>query len=230
MSIGRPTKVISQPIEVESPEKVNNSSIGVGGSDVDASPVSTSPGSNADCAMPSPVLGGREARWLEWAAAGPTGTVDGRTSEDFRRLQAVQNAGLLTGEVGLVSARVDSAFRATQGKLVGSAMFGAEEIGVETAEIALFLSETQYMKDFLNSIDVDDSSKVTYFSRLEEVLQSKVTCVRDDYFFATSESHPAIGHVSEVENPPLRFSDTKHLKLKELWHGATKTEFNGLVD
>ena len=33
------------------------------------------------------------------------------------------------------------------GELVGSVMFGAEEIGVETAEIAL-LSETQYMEGF----------------------------------------------------------------------------------
>ena len=104
-----------------------------------------------------------------------------------------------------------------------------EEIGVETSEVAI-LSETQYMKDFLNSIDVDCSLKSTYFSCLEEVLQSEVACVRDDYVFATSESYPAIGHVSEVENPPLRFSDIKHLKLKELWHNATMTEFNGLVD
>ena len=126
LSIGRPTKANFQPIEVESPERAYNSSIGVGGSDVDVSPVSTSPGSNADGAMPSPVLGGREARRLEWTAAGPTGTVDGRTRGDFRRLQAVQNAGLLAGEVGLVSAREDSAFRATQGELVGSVMFGAE--------------------------------------------------------------------------------------------------------
>ena len=57
-SIGRPTKVNSQPIEVESPERVNISSIGVGGSAVNASPVSTSPDSNADGTMPSSVLGG----------------------------------------------------------------------------------------------------------------------------------------------------------------------------
>ena len=158
LSIGRPTQTNFQPIEVESPERANNSSIGFGGSDVDASPVATSPGSNADGAMPSPVLGGREARRLEWTAAGPTGTVDARTYGDFNRLQAVQNAGLFAGEVGLVSAREDSAFRATQGELVGSVMLGAEETGVETAEIAV-LSETQYMKGFLNSIDVDGSSK-----------------------------------------------------------------------
>ena len=166
LSIGRPTKANSQPIEVESPERVNNSSIGVGGSDVDASPVSTSPGSNADGAMPSTVLGGREARQLEWTAADPTATVNGRTRGDFRRLQAVQSAGLLAGEVVLVSAREDSVFRTTQGELVGNVMFGAEETGAKTAEIE-FISETQYMKDFLNLIDVNGSSKGTYFSCLE---------------------------------------------------------------
>ena len=87
---------------------------------------------------------------------GPTGTVEGRTRGDFRRLQAVHSAGLLAGEVGLVSVREDSASRATQRELVGNAMFSAEEIGIKTARIA-FVSETQYMKDFLNSMDVDGS-------------------------------------------------------------------------
>ena len=157
LSIGRPTQTNSQPIEVEIPERVNNSSIGVGVSDVNATPVSTSPESNADGLMPSPVLGGWEARRLEWIAAGPTGTVEGRTRGDFRRLQAVHSAGLLAGEVGLVSVREDSASRPTQRGLVGNAMFSAEEIGVKTARIA-FVSETQYMKDFLNSMDVYGSS------------------------------------------------------------------------
>ena len=169
-SIGRPTKANSQPIEIESPERVNNSSIRVGRSDVNASPVSTSPGSNA--AVPSPVLGGREARRLEWTAAGPTSEIEGRTRGDVCRLHAVHSAGLLAGEVGPVSAREDSTFRATQGELVGSVMFNAEEVGVEMAEIA-FLSETQYMKDFLDSTDVDGSSEGTYFSCLEGILQSE---------------------------------------------------------
>ena len=121
------------------------------------------------------MLGEREARRLEWIAAGPIGTVEGRTRGDVCRQQAVHSAGLLAGEVGLVSAREDSAFRAAQGELVGSSMFGAEEIGVETTEIA-FLSETQYM-GFLNSLDVDGSSEVTYINCLEEVLQSESTCV-----------------------------------------------------
>ena len=39
---------------------------------------------------------------------------------------------------------------------LASVMFGAEEVDAETAEI-VFLSETQYMKDLLNSMDVDGS-------------------------------------------------------------------------
>ena len=93
---------------------------------------------------------------------------------------------------------------------MGSVMFGAEEIGVGTAEIAFF-SETEYMKDFLNSMDVDISSEGRQFSCLEEALQSEFTRVRDDYTSATSESYTAIGHVSEVENPLLRFRPVQRL-------------------
>ena len=110
LSIGGLTKANSKPIEVESPERVNSSSIGVGGSDVNASPVLSSLGSNTDGVMSLPVLGEREARRLEWTAAGLTGTVEGRTREDVRRLQVVHSAGLLAGEDGLVPAREDSIF------------------------------------------------------------------------------------------------------------------------
>ena len=118
LSIVRPAKASSQSIVVKSPERVYNSRTGVGGSDVNTSPVSTSPGSNADGAVPSPVMGGREVRRLEWTAAGSTGTVEGRTRGDCCRLETVHSAGLLAGEVGLTFAREDSAFRASQGKFV----------------------------------------------------------------------------------------------------------------
>ena len=124
LGIGRPTKTNSQPIEVERPERINNSSIGVGLSDINATPVATSPESNADGAMLSPVLGGWEACRLEWTKAGPTDMVEGRTRGDFRRLQAVHSAELLAGEVGLVYVREDSAFLAAQRELVGSVVFG----------------------------------------------------------------------------------------------------------
>ena len=76
---------------------VNNPSIGGGGPDVSVSPVPTSQGSDVDGAMTFPVPGGREARWLEWTGAGPTGTVEGRTHGDVCRLHAVHNADLSCG-------------------------------------------------------------------------------------------------------------------------------------
>ena len=53
--------------------------------------------------------------------------------------------------------REESASRATQRELEGNAMFSTEKNGVKTARIA-FVSEMQYMKDFLSSMDVDGSS------------------------------------------------------------------------
>ena len=61
-------------------------------------------------------------------------------------------------------------------------------------------------------------------------MECEFTRVLGDYVFATSEPYPAIGHVSEVENLPLRFSGIKHLKLKIVWLDVTKTEFIGIVD
>ena len=130
------------------------------------------------------MLGGREACQFEWTAPGPTGTVEGRTRGDVRRLQAVHSPSLLAGKASLVHAREDSVLRAAQGKsggtLASSIMFGAEEIGLETDEIE-FLSETQYMKDIFNSMDVEGSPEGTYFRGLEEVFKSEFTCVRNGY-------------------------------------------------
>ena len=217
LSIGGTTKAYSEPIGIESPERVKYLSIGGGRSNVKASPVPTSPGSNTDGAMPLPVLGGTEARRLEWTAVGPSCPVEGRTRGDVRRLHAIHSAGLLVEEIGLVPARKNFVFRAAQGELVSTlanVAFDAEKNGVEIAEI-VFISETQYMKNFLNSMDVDGSSEGTYFSCLEEVLQSEFMCVRDYYAFAMSESRPTIRHVSEVENLPLCFSDIKHFGVKD---------------
>ena len=36
--------------------------------------------------------------------------------------------------------------------------------------------------------------------------------------------------ISEVEEPPLRVTDVKHKARKDLWEGAMKAEFKGLVD
>jgi len=61
--------------------------------------------------------------------------------------------------------------------------------------------------------------------------------VRDDVAFAMSQElglaaveNIAIGHISEVEEPPLRVSDVKHTTRKDLWGGTMTTEFKGFVD
>ena len=83
--------------------------------------------------------------------------------------------------------------RSAKGDFVGTlagVKFDAEEIGVRTTE-KVSTSETQYIMDFLNSMDVDGSSEGTYFSSLEEAVHSELTSVYvcDDYTFAKSKSY-----------------------------------------
>ena len=87
-ALAGPKKANSPPIGVGSPERINDPSVGGGESDVinSVNPAPTSPGSNADGAMLSPLLGGRKARRLGWTAAGTTGTVKGGKRGDVRRL------------------------------------------------------------------------------------------------------------------------------------------------
>ena len=61
--------------------------------------------------------------------------------------------------------------------------------------------------------------------------------VCDDVAFAMSGElglivveNTTIGHISEVEEPPLRVSDVKYKARKDLWEGAMQAEFKGLVD
>ena len=54
--------------------------------DAQESPVQSTREMETGEAIPPPVLGGREAARLKWTAKGPTGTVEGRTRGDVRRL------------------------------------------------------------------------------------------------------------------------------------------------
>ena len=46
----------------------------------------------------------------------------------------------------------------------------------------------------------------------------------------TAVENTTIGHISVLEEPPLRVSDVKHKAHKDLWEGTMKAEFKGLVD
>ena len=77
--------------------------------DASASPVPTSPGSNADGIMSSAVPGEREARRFEWTATDPN-TAEGRRRSDVHRLHVVHgDVVLFVGEVGQEVSRENSA-------------------------------------------------------------------------------------------------------------------------
>ena len=72
----------------------------------------------------------------------------------------------------------------------------------------------------------------------ETTIGSKFVCLHvcADVVFATSEEYGlaavediTIGHISEVEEPPLRVGDVKYKNLRDVWEEAMMAEFEGLV-
>ena len=120
---GRPTPATVEsvnegfgPAEFEGSGVSSSPSVGREGSDrvlkedAQESPVPSTRGTETGEAIPPPVLGGREAVRLKWTAKGPTGTVEGRTRGDVRRLQALHGAALVAREMGMEAAFEDSVF------------------------------------------------------------------------------------------------------------------------
>ena len=71
-------------------------------------------------AIPPPVLGGREASRLKWTAEGPTGTVEGPTRGDVRRLQALHGAAVVARKMEMEAAFEDSVFLVAHDSYVGT--------------------------------------------------------------------------------------------------------------
>ena len=72
----------------------------------------------------------------------------------------------------------------------------------------------------------------------ETTIGKEFVCLHvcDDVAFATSEEFgvaavedTTIGHISEVEGPPLRVGDVKYKNLVDMWEDAMMAEFKGLV-
>ena len=72
----------------------------------------------------------------------------------------------------------------------------------------------------------------------ETTIGSEFVCLHvcDDVAFATTEEFGlavvediTIGHISEVEEPPLRVGDVKFNNLRGVWENAMRAEFEGLV-
>ena len=72
----------------------------------------------------------------------------------------------------------------------------------------------------------------------ETTIGSEFVCLHvcDGVAFATSEEFglaavedTTIGHISEVEEPPLRVGDVTYKNLRGVWEGAIRAEYKGLV-
>ena len=95
------------------------------------------------------------------------------------------------------------------------------------------------MATFLETLESIDDTDGVFNSHFEAVMGRGFVCihVRDDVVFAmstkfglTAVENTTIGHISEVEEPPLRVSNVKHKTRKDLWEGGMKAESKGLVD
>ena len=96
----------------------------------------------------------------------------------------------------------------------------------------------QKIANFLNGLDSACKTDGTFFSVFETTIGSEFVCLHvcDDVAFATSEEFGlavvediTIGHISELEEPPLRVGDVKYKNLRGVWEDATMAEFKGLV-
>ena len=203
-----------------------------------ASPVPSTREMETGEAIPPPVLGGREAARLKRTAKGPTGTVEGRTRGDVRRLQALHGAALVAREMGMEAAFEDSVFLVAHDSYVGTLSDLEDKFPIEGAADIAFQMETQKMANFLDGLESAGKTDGTFLSVFETTIGSGFVCLRvcDDVAFATSEEFGlaavediTIGHISEVEEPPLRVGDVKYKNLRGVWEDAMRAEFKGLV-
>ena len=206
--------------------------------DAQESPVPSTRGTEIGEAIPPPVLGGREAARLKWTAGGPTETVEGRTRGDVRRLQALHGAALVAREMGMEAAFEDSVFLVAHDSYVGTLSDLEDKFLIEGAADIAFQMETQKIANFLDGLESAGKTDGTFFSVFETTIGREFVRLHvcDDEAFATSEEFGlaavediTIGHISEVEEPPLRVGDVKYKNLRSVWEDATRAEFKGLV-
>ena len=189
-------------------------------------------------AIPPPVLGGREAARLKWISEGPTGTVEGRTRGDVCRLQTLHGAALVAREMGMEAAFEDSAFLVAHDSCVGTLSDLEDKFLIKGAADIAFQMETQKIANFLDGLESAGKTDGTFFSVFETTIGNEFVCLHvcDDVAFASSEGlglaaveDITIGHISEVEEPPLRVGDVKYKNLRGVWEDAMRAEFKGLV-
>ena len=173
--------------------------------DAQESPVPSTRGTETGEAIPPPVLGGREAARLKWTAEGPSGSVEGRTRGDVRRLQALHGAALVAREMGTEAAFEDSVFLVAHDSYVGALSDLEDKFLIEGAADIAFQTETQKIANFLDGLGYTGKIDGTFFSVFETTIGSEFVCLHvcNDVAFATSEEFGlaavediTIGHIS----------------------------------
>ena len=202
------------------------------------SAVPSTRGTETGEAIPSPVLGGREAARLKWTAEGPTGTVEGQTRGDIHRLQVLHGAALAAQEMGLEAAFEDSVFLVAHGSYVDTLSDLEDKFLTEGAADIAFQMKTQKIANVLDGLESAGKTDGKFLSVFETTIGSEFVCLHvcDDMAFGTSEEFGltavediTFGHISEVEEPPLRVGDVKYKNLRRVWEDTTRAEFKGLV-
>ena len=138
----------SGPAEFEGSGVSSSPSVGREGSDrvlnenAQEGPVPSTRGTETGEAIPPPVWGGKEAARFKWTAKCPTGTVEGRTRGDVRRLQALHGAALVAREMEMEAPFEDSVFLVAHDSYVGTLSDLEDKILIEGAADIAFQMET----------------------------------------------------------------------------------------
>ena len=157
---------------------------------------------------------------------------------DVRRLQALHGAALVTREMGIAGAFEDSVFLVAHDSYVGTLSDLEDKFLIEGAADIAFQVETQKIANFVDGLESAGKTDGTFFSVFETTIGSEFVCLHvcDDVAFATSEEFGlaavediTIGHISKVEEPPLRVGDVKYKNLRGVWEDTMRAEFKGLV-
>ena len=98
--------------------------------------------------------------------------------------------------------------------------------------------ETQKIANFLDGLESAGKTDGAFFSVFQTTVGSEFVCLHvcDDVAFTTREEFSlaavediTIGHISEVEEPPLRVGNVKYKNITGVWEDALRAEFKGLV-
>ena len=109
---------------------------------------------------------------------------------------------------------------------------------IEGAADIAFQMEKKKIANFLDGLESAGKTYGTFFSVFETTISSEFVSLHvcDDVAFAASEEFGlaavediTIGHISKVEEPPLRVRDAKYKNLRGVWEDAMRAEFKGLV-